>query len=84
MQAKIIVAAHEGSEDWQGLLEAFLAFAGDDGDPDRARSVRELEALTLIAQRLADAVLAPLDEVRVTAWVQRENEPRTQWGNKHG
>lgn len=84
VQAKIIVAAHEGSEDWQGVLEAFLAFAGDDGDPDRARSVPELEELTSIAQRMADAVLAPLNEVRVTAWVQRENEPRTQWGNRHG
>ena len=84
VQAKIIVAAHEGSEDWQEVLDDFLEFAGDDGDPERARSAPELKALTLIAEQLADTLLAPLDEVRVTAWVQRENELRTQWGNRHG
>ncbi|MGO7171153.1 hypothetical protein AB9F47_29295 [Rhizobium leguminosarum] len=80
----LIVAATTGAADWRPALTDFLAHAGDDGDPERTRLVVELEALTLIAQRLAAAALEPLDKPEITAWVQRENKKRELWGEEHG
>lgn len=80
----LIVAATTGAADWRPALTGFLAHAGDDGDPERIRNVVELEALTMIAERLAGAALEPLDEPKITAWVQRENKTRELWGEEHG
>lgn len=80
----LIVAAKAEATDWRPVLTDFLAHAGNDDDPERIRLVSELEVLTIVAQRLADAVLEPLDNPRVTAWVQRENKLRKLWGIDHG
>jgi len=79
----LIVAAKAKSVEWQTVLQMFLDHAGDDGDPERQRSTAELSALTVAAQRLAAAALEPPEAPVITAWVQRENEPRAIWGRMH-
>ena len=81
---ELIVAAKKDTADWPPAMAAFLAHAGNDGDDERARTVPELEALSLIAKRLADASLEPLEAPSVTAWVQRANQARELWGIEHG